>query len=60
MTQAGAALDGDHRALDQPVARFWRQFEWRPGVISGVVSALIAAIALLGLSQVTEFLYFQF
>jgi D-alanyl-lipoteichoic acid acyltransferase DltB (MBOAT superfamily) len=60
MTQAGAALDGDHRALDQPVARFWRQFEWRPGVISGVVSALIAAFALLGLSQVTEFLYFQF
>jgi hypothetical protein len=29
-------------------------------VMAGLVSALVAVIALLGLSKATEFLYFQF
>jgi hypothetical protein len=34
--------------------------EWRPSLVAGVIGGVVAVIALLGLSQITEFLYFQF
>jgi hypothetical protein len=60
MARARPALEDHRRLFEQPCARFWRSREWRPGLIAGALGGLVAAIALLGLSQVTEFLYFQF
>jgi hypothetical protein len=60
MAGARPAL-GDQSALfDQPFASFWRSLEWRPSLVAGVIGGVVAVIALLGLSQITEFLYFQF
>jgi D-alanyl-lipoteichoic acid acyltransferase DltB (MBOAT superfamily) len=60
MTRAKAVLDDNVGTFEQPAAKLWRYVEWRPGAVSGVVAALTALIALLSLSQVTQFLYFQF
>jgi Predicted membrane protein involved in D-alanine export len=37
-----------------------RWFSWRPSTVWGVITGVIAAIAICSLNQVSEFLYFQF
>ncbi|MGF1498607.1 MAG: MBOAT family O-acyltransferase [Elainellaceae cyanobacterium] len=38
----------------------WKNSEWRPTVLWAGLTSAIAVIAFLGLSQVSEFIYFQF
>jgi alginate O-acetyltransferase complex protein AlgI len=40
--------------------RLWKQVQWRPNGAWAIVSAGITAIALLNLTKVSEFLYFEF
>lgn len=40
--------------------KFWHRLYWRPNLFWGCVSAFVSFIALLHMSRVSEFLYFQF
>jgi alginate O-acetyltransferase complex protein AlgI len=40
--------------------RFWKRLQWRPTKAWAIVSASITAVALLNLTKVSEFLYFEF
>lgn len=44
----------------QSESRYMKLFQWRPSVTSALFSAFVTVIALLSLTRVSEFLYFQF
>ncbi len=39
---------------------FWSRLKWRPNQTYAVVTSVLTVIALLHLTKVSEFLYFQF
>lgn len=43
-----------------PVMSFWSHLRWKPSRIWAIIAAVWTTIALLNLSQVSEFLYFEF
>lgn len=42
------------------IDKFWRKLSWNPGVVWSSIVGIITGISLLGLTHVSEFLYFQF
>ena len=60
MARFEPALNAHVKPAEQPFARFWGAFRWQPNTAYGIVVSAVAVIAILGLSQISEFLYFQF
>ncbi|HHH38949.1 MAG TPA: MBOAT family protein [Sedimenticola sp.] len=54
------ALDAHLKPAQQPFHRFWQRYSWQPNGGWALITALISAAALLSLSRISEFLYFQF
>jgi hypothetical protein len=54
------AIDAHVRPADQPFKKFWERFQWRISPGWAITVSIIATTAILGMSQVSEFLYFQF
>jgi len=53
-------------ALTQPcdssqwIDRLWKNFQWKPNKIWSAILGIMTAVSLLGMTRVSEFLYFQF
>jgi hypothetical protein len=53
-------------ALTQPcdgskwIDQLWKNFQWKPNKIWSAILGIMTAISLLGMTRVSEFLYFQF
>ena len=60
MARIKPAIDAHVKPADQPFREFWQRFRWRPSPAWAITTAGIATAAVLGMSQVSEFLYFQF
>ncbi|MEM7255544.1 MAG: MBOAT family protein [Pseudomonadota bacterium] len=60
MARMRPALDEHVADLPDSTPKFWTRYAWRPGFAAGVVTAGIGLAAVLGLSRISEFLYFQF
>jgi hypothetical protein len=57
---AGLQTPGYPSPLDGGTVRLFRRLHWRPNLPWGIVLGVIAAISLLKLNDVSEFIYFQF
>lgn len=62
MARFEPACDLDRVPADTPhlPAALWARLQWRPSAAWAAVAALISVVAVLGLTRVSEFLYFQF
>ena len=60
MIRVKPTFDNKGISVDQPFASIWEKIQWRATPQWAVVMSLVAAGAILGLSQISEFLYFQF
>ena len=54
------AINATVNPVDQPYRGFWRRYLWRATPAWAIITSFIAVTAVLGLSQISEFLYFQF
>ena len=55
----GIASSAGMRSVS-PIAQWMRQLQWRPSLPWALITACIAVTAVLQLTRVSEFLYFQF
>lgn len=56
MSNFSAALD----VTKEKKPYWWESFAWRPNTVWSVITSLIAALSILHLGSISEFLYFQF
>ena len=56
MGEYSAALTSEGSGAPEPA----KLIRWRPGIIQAIITAAIALIAILSLTRISEFLYFQF
>ncbi|MCP4267430.1 MAG: MBOAT family protein [Candidatus Brocadiaceae bacterium] len=54
------AIDAQGFSLKRPIARYWQLLQWRPTIAWGIITSFIAVAAMMGLTRISEFLYFQF
>lgn len=50
----------DERLAPPTWPNFWRRFLWQPNAAWAVAAAGLAIVSILGMSRISEFLYFQF
>lgn len=60
MGRFSPALDRPERALPAPVERVLGVAGWRPGLMWSCAAGVMAAICILSLTRVSQFIYFQF
>ena len=60
-SHAVRGLSSESESAEKPKANyFMKQWTWRPNIIWSLILSVIAATSLMGLTRVSEFLYFQF
>lgn len=60
MARMAPALDDHVKPQSQPLWRLWQHLVWQPTRGWALVTASVGIMAILGLSRISEFLYFQF
>ncbi len=60
MVKFKPALDAHVKPSEQPFFNIWKNITWSPTTIWAASIALLSGTALLSLSSISEFLYFQF
>jgi len=60
MNRFEPALEEHVISEQKPLLPWMQKIQWRPSVRWAIVIGIIAAVTLLSLSRVSEFLYFQF
>ena len=60
MSRFEPAIDALAHKTEQPFCWWWERLQWKPSTGWAVVTSFVALTGVLGLSQLSEFLYFQF
>lgn len=60
MARMHPALDDHVKQQSQPLGWLWQHVLWQPTRSWALITAAVGIVAMLGLSRISEFLYFQF
>ena len=60
MARMHPALDDHVKPQPQPLGWLWQHVLWQPTRSWALITAAVGIVAMLGLSRISEFLYFQF